>query len=164
MDESVKKNDPRVPEAIKQALQLHSNGQTELAVEQLAALLAEFPAVGSLHGYIALFLYFSGQLDKAIEHAVQAVVLSPRSELASFIYFRVLWKAGRHVEALDEMKRFLTIKPSRIYSDMIKEWDLSEDEQSLPTSHANEVRERLSRRGIEESDVTDTVDWAGKVE
>jgi len=35
----------------------------------------------------------------------------------------VLWKAGQHIQALDEMKRFLTIRPSQEYADIIKDWE-----------------------------------------
>jgi len=120
------KSDPRVFDAIKHALDLDSKGETALAIQHLSAFIEELPSVGSLHGYLALLLVGTGQFDQAIEHGRQAVLLSPESEKLSFFYCNALWNAGKRVEALEEIKRFLIIKPSsKIYSQMIKEWDLS---------------------------------------
>lgn len=121
--------DPRVLEAIKHAVDLDSTGKTDLAVQHLSALIEELPKASALHGYLAMFLASTGQFEQALEHGRQAVSLSPESEKASFFYFNALWRAGKHIEALDEMKRLLSIKPSQLYSQMIKEWDLSEVDQ-----------------------------------
>jgi len=120
-------HDPRVIEGIKCATDLHSEGETDAAVQILSALIEEFPTASSLHGYIAVFQTRVGHLDEAIEHGRQATQLSPESEKASFVLFEALWKAGQHIEALDEMKGFLALGPSEEYSKMINEWDLSED-------------------------------------
>jgi len=121
-------SDPRIVEAIKRAIELDSKCEPELAAQHLSTLIAEFPTVASLRGYLALYLYRSGRYHQAIEHGRQAVLLAPKSEKASFVLFQSLWTAGQHIEALDEMKRFLALKPSAEYSKMIKEWELSEGE------------------------------------
>ena len=116
-------------EAIKRAIDLHANGQTELAVQLLSALIAEFPTEAKLHGYLAAFLWRSGRFDEAVEPARQASLLSPRSERASLVLFHLLWKTGQRLEALDEMKRFLGMNRSEKYLKMIKEWELSESDE-----------------------------------
>jgi predicted Zn-dependent protease len=125
-------SDPRVVEAIKYAIALNSEGQTDLAVQHLLPLMAEFPAAASIPGYVALFLNRSGRFVEAIEYGRQGTQLSPQSEKASLVLFHSLWNAGQRIEALDEMKRFLSANPSEEYSRMIKEWELSEgDEPAL---------------------------------
>jgi len=100
-----------------------------LAVQLLSALTAEFPREAKLHGYLAAFLWRSGRFGEAIEPARLATVLTPQSERASLVLFHLLWKTGQRIEALDEMKRFLTGNTSGEYSRMIKEWELSEDDE-----------------------------------
>lgn len=126
MTQTTGNSDPRVIEGIKHATDLDSKGETESAVQHLAALIEEFPRAASLQGYVALFLSRAGRLDEAVEHGRQAIQLSPMSEKASLVLFEALWKAGQHIEALDEMKRFLALRPSEEYTKMIKEWNLSE--------------------------------------
>jgi Flp pilus assembly protein TadD len=120
--------DPRVIEGIKHATDLASKGETDSAIVYLLALIDEVPTAASLHGYLAILLSGAGRLSQAIEHGRQAVQLSPTSEKASFVLFDALRTSGQHIEALDEMKRFLTLKPSEEYSKIIKEWNLSEDD------------------------------------
>jgi len=122
-------SEARITEAIKHAIDLHASGQTGLAVQQLSALIEEFPTEAKLHGYLAAFLWRSDRFDEAVEPARQTTLLSPMSERASLVLFHVLWKIGQRVEALEEMKRFLKISPSEKYSKMIKEWELGEDDQ-----------------------------------
>jgi len=134
------KSDPRVVEAINHAFDLDSKGQTELAVQRLSALIAEFPTVGSVHACLALFLYRSGRFDEAIEHGRKAVQLSPKSGIASAVLHRALWKTGKRIEALDEMKRLLAIRPSEVYSKMIEEWNLGEDVESAIEAAKRAIR------------------------
>jgi predicted Zn-dependent protease len=132
LTQATSNTDPRIVEAIKRAIDLHTNGQTELAVQLLSALIAEFPRESKLHSYLAAFLWRSGRFDEAIEPARQATTLLPQSERASLVLFHLLWKTGQRIEALDEMKRFLSVNASEEYSRMIKEWELSEgDEPAL---------------------------------
>jgi predicted Zn-dependent protease len=121
--------DPRIVEAIECAIDLDLKGQTEQAAQHLSTLIAEFPATASLRGYLALFLYRSRRFDEAIEQGRHAVLLSPKSEKASLIFFQALWRVGQHVEALDEMKRFLEIRQSDEYSKIIREWKLDVDDE-----------------------------------
>lgn len=120
--------DPRVIEGIKHATHLASEGKTESAIQYLLAIVQKVPTAASLHGYLAIFLSRMGRFNDAIEHGRQAVQLSPTSEKVSFALFDALRTFGQHIEALDEMKRFLALKPSEKYSTIIKEWNLSEDD------------------------------------
>ena len=129
MTHSAMNSEARIEEAIKHAIDLHASDQTKLAVQELSALIAEFPTEARLHSYLAAFLWRSDRFDEAVEPARQTTLLSPMSERASLVLFHVLWKIGQRVEALEEMKRFLKISPSEKYSKMIKEWELSEDDQ-----------------------------------
>ena|SRR2546426_6215634 len=117
------KSDSRVVEAINHAIDLHRKGQTELAVQHLSASLAEFPTVAAIRGYLALLLHGCGRFDEAIQHGRQAVLLAPKSEKASLVLFHALWSAGQRIEALDEMKRFLAVRPSEEYSNFLKDWE-----------------------------------------
>ncbi|HEU5457577.1 MAG TPA: hypothetical protein VFU68_03055 [Terracidiphilus sp.] len=132
MNQRTENSDPRVIEGIKHALYLDSKGETESAVQHLLALTKEFPTAASLHGYIALLLSRAGRLDEAINHGRQAIQLSPKSEKASLVLFGSLWIAGQHMNAIDEMKRFLALKPSEEYSKIIKDWNLIEEGPQKP--------------------------------
>ncbi len=114
---------PRVVATINQAVEFAANGQTSAAVQLLTTLLADFPVAPSVHAYLAWFLSEIGRDDEAIRHSQEAVNISAQSERVSLIHFHVLWKAGRHTEALDEMKRFLAIRPSEEYAKISRECD-----------------------------------------
>ncbi|MGA2069701.1 MAG: tetratricopeptide repeat protein [Thermoguttaceae bacterium] len=123
MTQTTGNNHPRVVSGINEAIDLAANDQNSVAVQLLTALAEEFPQASSVHGYLAWFLLQIGRHQEAIEHSREAVSLSPKSERASLVHFHVLWKAGQHIQALDEMKRFLTIRPSQEYADIIKDWE-----------------------------------------
>jgi predicted Zn-dependent protease len=125
MTQKTGNSEPQVVEGIRHATDLYSKGETELAVQHLLALIAEFPMAASLHGYLAVFLSRRGRVSEAVEHAREATLLSPKSEKGSIVLFQALWKTGQHVEALDEMKRYLALRPSEEYSKMIKGWELT---------------------------------------
>ncbi|MCE9555455.1 MAG: hypothetical protein K8T91_19075 [Planctomycetes bacterium] len=116
---------------INHAIALDKVGEVGQAVQLLSDLTAEFPEAASTHGYLGWFLLQLGRNVEAIIQSRHAVRLAPRSEKASLIHFHVLWKSGEHIEALDEMKRFLTIRPSEVYAGIIKEWQPNQDRTSL---------------------------------
>jgi tetratricopeptide (TPR) repeat protein len=113
---------PRVIAGINQAIEFAGRDEPLLAVQLLTDLVAEFPAATSVHAYLAWYLLQVGRCDEAIQHGRQAVDLSPHSERASLVCFHVHWRAGQFIEALDEMKRFLKIRPSEEYSRIIRDW------------------------------------------
>jgi hypothetical protein len=114
---------PRVISAINQAIQLNSDGRTASAVELLMGLALEFPEASAVHSYLAWFLLCEGRCGEAVAHSLRAAKLAPKSEKSSLIHFHVLWRNGQHHQALDEMKRFLAIRPSEEYANIIKNWE-----------------------------------------
>lgn len=62
-----------------------------------------------------------GELDDASKYFEKAVKLNPDSEKVSIAYFNVLWENEKKVEALNEMKRFLTNNESETYQEILKE-------------------------------------------
>ena len=121
---------PRVIETINKAIGLDASNQADLAVELLTTLATEFPDASAVHGYLGWFLSQSGRHEEAIEQSQQAVVLAPNSEKVSLVYFFTLWHAGMRMEAFDEMKRFVKIRPSKEYDKMIKEWESNSPEEN----------------------------------
>ncbi len=123
MTQTTGNSHPRVVSTINEAIKLATNDQLSAAIRLLTTLVEEFPRASSVHGYLAWFLLENGRHQEAIEQSRSAVSLSPESERVSLIHFHVLWKAGDCTEALDEMKRFLTIRPSEEYANIIKDWE-----------------------------------------
>jgi predicted Zn-dependent protease len=123
MTEPIGSNQSRFVATINKAIDIAEIGQLSQALQLLTDLAAEFPEAASVRGYLAWYLLQLGRQKEAIEQSRQAIGLAPKSERASLIHFHTLWKAGKYIEALDEMKRFLTIRPSEEYSRIIKEWE-----------------------------------------
>jgi tetratricopeptide (TPR) repeat protein len=115
---------PRVGAAINAAIDLDDNGDAHAAIQLLRDVLSEFPHSSALHTYLGLYLMETREYTEARHHSEQATKLSPMAEKASWVHFFVLWNSGQHIEALDEMKRFLTLRPSKLYEDIIKENEL----------------------------------------
>jgi tetratricopeptide (TPR) repeat protein len=112
-----------VIEGINQAIELNAEGNTDLAVRRLAALIEEFPAASSAHAYLAWFLSNGGHFSQAVEHARRAVEMSKESERASLVLFHVLWKAGQANLAIAEIRRFLGIRPSEEHARILSDWE-----------------------------------------
>lgn len=113
----------RVLGTIREAVDLDAQNQIAEAVRLLKQLVDEFPSASIAQSYMAWILSRSGQHREAIEHARVAVKLSPESEMSSIMLFRVLWSAGEHTQAFDEMKRLQTYGHSEEYTRMMQEWN-----------------------------------------
>ena len=109
----------QVFDAITQVVELVADEKIALATERLTALVAAFPKEGFAHAYLAWVLSLSGRYRDAIEHGKVAVQLSPRSERVSLLFFRVLWAADERPQALDEMRRFVTLEDSEEYAQIV---------------------------------------------
>ena len=127
--------DPRVVEAINEAIKLEASGQTGLAIALLESLVQQFPGVASIRAYLAWFLSSENRFREAIEHGREAVHLSPRLEKTSLVLFHVLWKAGQQSQAIDEARRFLTIRTSSEYSAILDKWEAGEKVRESGESH-----------------------------
>lgn len=127
----------RYERRIKRAIELGSRGidlgsrkDLAQAVRLLSRLASEFSKAASAHGYLGWYLLHLGRYQDALKHSARAIRLSPKSEYASLVHFFVLWDSGKRIKALDEMKRFLKIRPSTFYTDILKDWKppLTDDE------------------------------------
>ena len=123
MTEPIGDDRGRFAKSLNRAINIGEAGDLAQAVELLSTLVEEFSEAASARGYLAWFQLQLGRQREAIEQSRHAVCLAPGSEKASLIHFHVLWKSAKHIEALDEMKRFLMIRPSQVYTEIIKEWE-----------------------------------------
>jgi predicted Zn-dependent protease len=97
--------------------------ELEQAEQWMKGLVEEFPGASIVHSYYGWVLSREGKHREAIEHGRVAVKLSPESEISSIMFFRVLWSAGQHKEAFDEMKRLEQYGPSEGYAQLMQEWN-----------------------------------------
>lgn len=115
-----------VAEAIERAGKLYDSGDAAGAINYVSCSLEQYPDSAALHGYLAAAFSLAGRLEEALVHAERAVHLAPQSERWSVVLTRSLWKAGRRDDAFEEIKRYLAISPSEIYSRMLRQWELAE--------------------------------------
>jgi predicted Zn-dependent protease len=100
-----------------------ADAELEQAEQWMNALVEEFPEASIVHSYYAWVLSREGKHREAIEQGRVAVKLSPESEISSILLFRVLWNAGEHQQAFDEMKRLEQYGRSEGYARMMQEWN-----------------------------------------
>jgi Flp pilus assembly protein TadD len=84
-------------------------------VEVLRKLVGLRPDSALFNATLANALNTLGEVDEAERLFKQAVSLSPRSEKVSLGLFHCLWGRGKQDEALEEMKRFLSLADSDEY-------------------------------------------------
>lgn len=113
----------RVLGTIREILDLDADGKLEEAELIAKALVGEFPQSSLVHSYMSWVLSRSGKHREAIEHGRVAVKSSPESEMSSIMFFRVLWSAGEHQQAFDEMKRLEKYGHSEEYARLMQEWN-----------------------------------------
>jgi tetratricopeptide (TPR) repeat protein len=111
----------RVMEVIRAAAEFDEKGDSAFALRILSAVVEEFPGLALGHSYLAWVLSRVGRHREAIDHGRVATRLSPESERASMLLFRVLWSAGESMQALDEMKRFMAVGHSDEYLKVMTE-------------------------------------------
>ena len=107
---------------IREAIHLAEEGKTAEAAQTMKALVEEFPEASLVHSYTAWALSQAGSHREAMQHGRVAIKLSPESEMSSIMLFRVLWSAGEHGQAFDEMKRLEKYGRSEEYARMMQEW------------------------------------------
>ena len=124
------------------ALALRDNGELQTAYQMLSALIAVLDAndrrlLLNAHlqcGYISKLLHDEPSREA---HFRQAVSVAPASELASLSLFHTLTSSNRENEALLEMVRFVSIKFSEEYYELLVEGY----EDNLPPSERSLVQE-----------------------
>ena len=106
---------------ILEASQMAGEGDYEEA-QKLLFMLQEYHPNCSLVATLLANSYWNlGNLDSAIKYYERAVNIAPLMEKASLGLFNCLWEQGRKEQAMDEMKRFLTISDSETYREILKE-------------------------------------------
>jgi hypothetical protein len=135
--------DPRVISGINRAIDLAAQGEAVPAVQCLQSLLVEFPNVPSLHGYLAWFLSQIERHSEAIDESRRATSLSPQSETGSLIHFHVLWRAGKCIDALEEMRRFLAIRSCEEYMKIVRGWEASIRDETDVKRVISEIEEDM---------------------
>lgn len=63
----------------------------------------------------------NGEKESAEKEYRKAVDMAPECELVSLCLFHFLWDHDRRVEALDEIKRFMSVSHSEDYVEIIRE-------------------------------------------
>jgi predicted Zn-dependent protease len=107
------------------ALEARDRGEFREAIRELESLLGE--ATGSKRASVlgvlgGIYLDDLGEIHAAERLFRECVGVSPQSELASLTLFHILMQLDRAEEALEEMKRFVSLRPSDEYSSIIEEW------------------------------------------
>jgi predicted Zn-dependent protease len=100
-----------------------ADSELEQAEEWMKGLVNEFPQASIVHSYMSWVLSRAGKHREAIEHGRVAVKLAPESEMSSIMLFRVLWSAGEHQQAFDEMKRLEKYGHSEEYARLMQDWN-----------------------------------------
>lgn len=113
----------RVLGTIQEVIDLDAQDQRPEAARMLKELIDQYPGASILHSYMAWVLSRDGKHREAMEHGRVAVKLSPESEMSSVMLFRVLWSAGEHQQAFDEMKRLEKYGHSEEYAKLMQEWN-----------------------------------------
>ena len=131
----------RVLGSIQEAIDLDAGGQLEQAEQWMKALVDEFPEASIVHSYYAWVLSREGKHREAIEHGRVAAKLSPESEMSSIMLFRVLWSAGEHKQAFDEMERLKQYGHSEQYARMMQEWNEGKPENGATEPPLNRSQE-----------------------
>ena len=91
------------------------NDDTEGVVMAMRELVKRRPDSGVFAAVLANALKTLAMTDEAVSYFKLAVSLSPRSEKVSLGLFHCLWANGKQEEALEEMKRFLSLANSDDY-------------------------------------------------
>jgi tetratricopeptide (TPR) repeat protein len=102
------------------------------AIPILEELASGRPDCALFQAVLANAYWESGNLSKAEDLFQLAARLKPKWEKASLGLFHVLWDQRKHDEALNEIKRFMTISYSADYDEFIKE--INENIKGLPAS------------------------------
>jgi predicted Zn-dependent protease len=103
------------------------NGDTQKAAETLRELVSRRPNSAVFAATLANTLKSLGNVTEAEKYFRTAVSLAPRSEKFSLGLFHCLWRQGKQVEALEEMKRFMSLSDSQDYREILAELPKSDE-------------------------------------
>jgi tetratricopeptide (TPR) repeat protein len=97
------------------------NGDAHGAAEIFQDLVDRRPNSAVFAATLANALGSLGNIEKAEQYFKTAVSLAPRSEKFSLGLFHYLWGQRKQLEALDEMKRFMSLSDSQDYREILSE-------------------------------------------
>ena len=106
------------------AMELRDSGQPDEAIELLEHLLQQLrPDDKRLsahsHRQVGHIRKMQGRLVDSERHFREAVMIAPKMELASLGLFHALRNLDRHVEAMEEVVRFLSLRESLGYRELL---------------------------------------------
>jgi len=111
----------KIEPEFNRALRLRDGGDWLGAAAIFEQLDVEHPNHPAILGVWGSIYFHLKDWQRALPLYQRTVSLSPESELASLGLFHSLWNVGKRKEALAEMKRFLSLKESEEYRQLIKE-------------------------------------------
>jgi len=117
-----KADEKRLEQLFAEAIALRDLGNLRDTLAKLAEILSEQTKFDApVLGLMGNIYWDLNDFTKALECYRKAVVIKPKSELASLGLFHTLWNLGKRDEAFDEMRRFLSISSSEEYSRLLSE-------------------------------------------
>ncbi|MGE3467246.1 MAG: tetratricopeptide repeat protein [Pyrinomonadaceae bacterium] len=112
----------KIEPVVDEAIRLRDSGRLSEAADKLREILAMSPERRApILGVLAHIYFTMKDFDRALECYEEAVELSAKSELGSLGLFHTLWNLGRTSDAFKEAGRFLALRDSEEYSQLIKE-------------------------------------------
>lgn len=111
-------------EAIDLAFELNQQGKIEESVAALSTIYMDIPGddIGSL-GIVGSLFREANELSKALYCFQKAFEVDPNNPRVSLGLFHSLWRLERYGEALDELKRFLSVSESDEHSRLLSEME-----------------------------------------
>ena len=103
-----------------QAIDLKNQERNGEAAHLLERLRETNPESASVHALLGDALWEQGKLAESIPAFRRAVVLSPKSEMASLGLFHTLMESGDKSSAVAEMRRFLGVADSEEYESLAR--------------------------------------------
>jgi tetratricopeptide (TPR) repeat protein len=117
-------SDIRYKQAIDLAFELNQQGKNEESVAALSTIYKDIPAddIGSL-GIVGSLFREANELDKGLYCFQKAFEVDPNNPRVSLGLFHSLWRLERYDEALDELKRFLSVSESEEHNRVLSEME-----------------------------------------
>lgn len=117
----------KADEKFKEAISHRDAGELGAARDILADLAMSPDATAAVFAVLGSIHWDLGDLSSAIRCFQDAAQIAPTAEVVSVGLFHTLFEAGRHEEAFDEMRRFLSIADSEEYQQLLA--DILKDDQ-----------------------------------
>jgi tetratricopeptide (TPR) repeat protein len=127
----------QLKELLSIAIDLKNSGELEVARFILERLAEYNPYDPSVFGLLGIIFWNLKIMDQAEHNFRKTTQLSPHSETASLGLFHSLWEQDKLDKALEEMKRFIRLKPSEEYTLTLEEIKQSMEEAEEIEEHPN---------------------------